>query len=121
MTVAKGARTARSNAQVWRNLVLVQATSGRQALRKAETIGKRTSGDAGGTLLLGGRPAQSLFVGIADAGLVDDRLMDGVEVMVRLADENPRAARRRKAPRAALLSRLQHETRQLHASRNEGR
>jgi len=118
MTVLKGGRTARSNAQVWRNLVLVQAQSGRQALKKAEAIGQRTSGDAGGTLLLDGQPAQSVFLGIADAGLVDDRLLDGVEVMVQLADENLRAARRRTVPRAALLSRLQHETRQLHASRN---
>jgi hypothetical protein len=113
MTVAKGARRATTSAQVWRNLVLVQATSGQQALRKAEAIGKRTSGDAGGTLLLGGQPAQSVFLGIADAGVVDDRLLDGVEVMVQLADEKPRAARRRTAPRAALLSRLRHETRQL--------
>lgn len=118
MTVAKGARQNGSSAtQVWRNLVLIQARSGAEALRKAEALGRSSEGDADGTLVLEGRPARAVFLGIADAGLVDYQLGDGVEVMFQLGGESPQAARRLARPRTALLTRLAHETRQLHASR----
>jgi hypothetical protein len=118
MTVPKGSRpNASSGTQVWRNLVLIQARTGAEALRKAEAIGRSSAGDADGTLLLEGRPARSVFLGIADAGLVDYQLGDGVEVMFQLGEESERVARRLARPRPALLARLMHETRQLHASR----
>ena len=118
MTVAKGGRqNASSGAQVWRNLVLIQARSGAEALRKAEALGRSSEGDADGTLVLEGRPARTVFLGIADAGLVDYQLGDGVEVMFQLGEESAQAARRLPRPRTALLTRLAHETRQLHASR----
>lgn len=118
MTVAKDGRRHRAGAQVWRNLVLIQARSGREALSKAEAIGRSASGDADGTLLLNGRPAKSVFMGIADAGLVDYQLGDGVEVMFQLAEERKSVPRKLARPRPALLARLVHETRQLHASRS---
>lgn len=118
MTVAKGRRQARAGSQVWRNLVLIQARNGREALSKAEALGRSASGDANGTLLLKGRPAKSVFLGIADAGLVDYQLGDGVEVMFQLAEEKRPMTRRLARPRPALLARLTHETRQLHASRS---
>lgn len=118
LTVAKnGRQSGSSGTQVWRNLVLIQARSGAEALRKAEAIGRSSQGDADGTLLLEGRPAKAVFLGIADAGLVDYRLGDGVEVMFQLGEESARVARRMAQPRQALLTRLAHETRQLHASR----
>jgi len=118
MTVAKGGRQNGSSAtQVWRNLVLIQARSGAEALRKAEAIGRSSEGDADGTLVLEGRPARTVFLGIADAGLVDYQLGDGVEVMFQLGEESPQVARRLARPRTALLTRLAHEARQLHASR----
>ena len=116
MTVAKGRRG--STSQVWRNLVLIQARSEREALIKAEAIGRSSAGDAGGTLLLGGQPAKSVFIGIADAGLVDYELGDGVEVMCELGQRAVRNARRLTRPRPALLARLAHEARQLKASRS---
>jgi hypothetical protein len=118
MTVAKGGRQHRAGSQVWRNLVLIQARTGREALSKAEAIGRSTSGDADGTLVLNGRPAKSVFMGIADAGLVDYQLGDGVEVMFQLAEERKTVARKLARPRPALLARLVHETRQLHSSRS---
>ena len=119
MTVVKGRRRdASARSQVWRNLVLVRARSEREALRKAEAIGRRSTGDAGGALLLNGQPAESIFVGIADAGLVDYELGDGVEVMFELGEQTQRGARRLARPRPALLARLAHETRQLRVSRS---
>jgi len=118
VTVAKGRRRPRPASQVWRNLVLVQARSGREALRKAEAIGRSSAGDAGGTLLLGGQPAESIFVGIADAGLVDYELGDGVEVMFELVQQARESDRRLARPRPALLVRMAHEARQLEASRS---
>jgi hypothetical protein len=117
VTVAKGRRGIGSASQVWRNLVLIQARSEREALNKAEAIGRSSAGDAGGTLLLNGQPAESIFVGIADAGLVDYELGDGVEVMFELGRQTSRSARRLARPRPALLARLAHEARQLKASR----
>ncbi len=114
-TVAKQGG-ARRGGQVWRNLVLIQARSGKEALSKAEAIGRSAAGDAGGTLVLDGRPARSVFVGVADAGLVDYQLGDGVEVMFQVAQEKKPVKLAR--PRPALLARLTHEARQLHASRS---
>lgn len=116
-TIAKGGRPSRAGSQVWRNLVLIQARNGREALSKAEAIGRSTAGDADGTLVLNGRPARAVFIGIADAGLVDYQLGDGVEVMFQLAEEK-KATRKLARPRPALLARLVHEARQLHASRS---
>lgn len=119
MTVGKGRRQrGLSRAQVWRNLVLIQARNGAEALSKAEAIGRSSTGDADGTLVLGGHPARTVFLGIADAGLVDYNLGDGVEVMFQLDGESTRGARRVAQTRPALLARLAHETRQLHASRS---
>jgi Domain of unknown function (DUF4288) len=119
MTVPKGhRRDASARSQVWRNLVLVRAGSEREALSKAEAIGRRSTGDAGGTLVLNGQPAESFFVGIADAGLVDYELGDGVEVMFEVGVQTRRGARGLARPRPALLARLAHETRQLKASRS---
>jgi hypothetical protein len=57
-------------------------------------------------------------VGIADAGLVDYQLGDGVEVMFQVGQERRGRARRLALPRPALLARLTHEARQLEASRS---
>lgn len=113
MTVAKGG--GRRGGQVWKNLVLVQARNGREALNKAEALGRSSAGDADGTLVLGGQPARSVFMGIEDAGLVDYQLGDGVEVMFQVTDSGK--ARKLAKPHPALLARLTHEARQLHASR----
>lgn len=120
MTVAKASlRNASAGSQVWRNLVLIQARNEREALAKAEAIGRSFAGDGEGALLLDGEPAESIFLGIADAGLVDYELGDGVEVMFELGHETQRGARRLARRRPALLARLAHEVRQLHASRSD--
>lgn len=120
MTVPKrNLRDASAKSQVWHNLVLVQARNEREALAKAEAIGQSRAGDGEGMLRLDGEPAESIFVGIADAGLVDYELGDGVEVMFELGQETQRGARSLARPRPALLARLAHEARQLHASRSD--
>ena len=116
MTIPKRGRPARADAHVWRNLVLVQARSADEALTKAEALGHSASGDADGALVLDGEPAEAVFVGIADAGLVDFRLADGVEVMVQMEPSSPRQARSLARARPSLLARLRHEAEQLRAS-----
>ncbi|HSB53555.1 MAG TPA: DUF4288 domain-containing protein [Gemmatimonadales bacterium] len=116
MTVPKRGRPGSGDAHVWRNLVLVQARSADEALAKAEAIGKSASGDAEGALLLDGQPAKSVFVGIADAGLVDFRLSDGVEVMFQMERQTARHARGLARARPSLIARLKHEAAQLRAS-----
>ena len=115
MTIPKRGRPA-SAAHVWRNLVLVQARSAEEALSKAEALGHSASGDAGGALVLNGKPAEAVFVGIADAGLVDFRLTDGVEVMFQMEQSTPRQARSLARTRPSLRARLEHEAAELRAS-----
>lgn len=114
MTVPK--RQARGAAQVWRNLVLVQARNAEEAIAKAETLGRSADGDANGGLLIDGKPARSTFVGVADAGLVDSTLSDGVEVMFQFERVRPEKARSLAGARPALLARLRHEASALKAS-----
>lgn len=119
-TVPRAGSPRPDSAEVWRSLVLVQARSGSEALQKAEALGRSANGDAEGALILDGRPAKSVFVGIADAGLVDERLSDGVEVMFRLDRGSSRQARGLARPRSELLARLKHELEQLRASDSDG-
>ena len=48
MTIPKRGRADAAGAQIWRNLVLVQARSADEALAKAEAIGRSAAGDADG-------------------------------------------------------------------------
>ncbi|MFN8653258.1 MAG: DUF4288 domain-containing protein [Gemmatimonadales bacterium] len=114
MTVPK--RQSRGAAQVWKNLVLVQARNAEEAIAKAEMLGRSAEGDAGGGLLIDGRPARSVFVGVADAGLVDSTLSDGVEVMFQFERARPTKARSLARARPALLARLRQEATALRAS-----
>jgi uncharacterized protein DUF4288 len=116
MTIPKRGRPASADAHVWRNLVLVQARTADEALTKAEALGRSASGDADGALLLNGEPAKAVFVGIADAGLVDFRLADGVEVMFQMEHGDRRRARSLARARPLLVARLKHEAEQLRAS-----
>lgn len=116
MTIPKRGRADAAGAQIWRNLVLVQARSADEALAKAEAIGRSAAGDADGALVLDGEPAKVVFVGIADAGLVDFRLSDGVEVMFQMEQDSPRRARSLARARPSLLRQLRHEAAQLKAS-----
>src|SRR5512143_3867577 len=116
MTIPKRGRATSADAHVWRNLVLVQARTAYEALTKAEALGRSTSGDADGALVLNGEPAKAVFVGIADAGLVDFRLTDGVEVMFQMEYGHSRQARSLARARPSLLARLKHEAEQLRAS-----
>lgn len=118
MTVPK--RQAESSAQVWRNLVLVQARNPEEAIAKAEALGRSVNGDAEGGLVIDGKPARSQFVGVADAGLVDSTLSDGVEVMFQLERTNRGRARSLARPRPALVARLRQEAAALRASRALG-
>ncbi len=114
MTVPK--RGGGANAQVWRNLVLVQAQSAEEALTKAEALGRSAAGDADGALVLNGQPAKAVFVGIADAGLVDFRLADGVEVMFQMEQNTSRRARSLARARPKLVAQLKHEAELFKAS-----
>lgn len=114
MTVPKS--QARSSAQVWRNLVLVQARNAEEAIAKAESLGRSADGDADGGLVIDGKPARSVFVGVADAGLVDSTLSDGVEVMFHFERIQRGKARSLARARPALVARLRQEAAALKAS-----
>lgn len=118
MTVPK--RQARGSAQVWRNLVLVQARNAEEAIAKAEAVGRSADGDADGGLVFDGKPARSVFVGVSDAGLVDSTLSDGVEVMFQFERVNQGKAMSLARARPALVARLRQEAAALKASQALG-
>jgi hypothetical protein len=70
--------------EIWKNLVLVEASDASEAYQKAVRLGKAEEGDCGGTLRLNGRPAKSIFLGLGGLGLVHEEISDGVEIMWKL-------------------------------------
>lgn len=70
--------------EVWKNLVIIKASSAEEAIKSAEEIGKAESGDCEGTLRLDGKPATTVFVGLAGIGLIHDEFEHGAELMWEL-------------------------------------
>lgn len=68
---------------VWENIVLVEAKSEKEALRKAETHGRAEEGDDDGSFRWGGKPARWVFMGVrklTECATLADRVEDGTEV-----------------------------------------
>jgi len=95
--------------EVWKNLVIVNGSTEREALRKAKAIGRSQAGDARGSLRLDGKPAICRFLGIADMGLIHDRLGDGAEIIWQLQRCAQHKAKALAADEAVLLSRAKKE------------
>ena len=95
--------------EVWKNLVIVNGSTEREALRKAKAIGRSQAGDARGSLRLDGKPATCRFLGIADMGLIHDKLGDGAEIIWQLQRCTLRNAKALAADETVLLSRAKKE------------
>jgi hypothetical protein len=94
MTVSKAeAHKPAVRTEVWKNLVLIQASDAKEAVEKAGKLGEAESGDCRGTLRLNGKPAITQFLGIADIGLVYDNPGDGIEILWQLRKCSQKTAR----------------------------
>ena len=84
ITIPKSKKGALSSVgEVWENLILIKAGNAEEAVSKAINLGESLEGDSKGTLLLDGEPAEAIFVGILDMGLVHEELADGCEILFR--------------------------------------
>jgi hypothetical protein len=95
--------------EVWKNLIIVNGYSEKEALRKAKKIGRSQAGDDLGSLRLDGKPAICRFLGIGGMGLVHDELGDGAEIIWQLKRCTQRRAMSMAQDEAVLLSRAKKE------------
>jgi len=95
--------------EVWQNLIIVQAGSESEALRKAEKIGRSEEGDSRGSLRLDGKPAICKFMGVASLGLIHEPLGDGTEITWTLKRCKQATALKLPRSRAALLAAAKKE------------
>jgi hypothetical protein len=104
-TVHKGKeRDPDARCEVWENLIILHASTPREALRKAEKIGRMDTGDCRDSLRLDGKPAVCKFMGVASLGLIHDGLVDGAEITWRLKRCKQSAVTKSVKPRAALIA-----------------
>lgn len=106
-------RDPNARCEVWENLIIVHARTPREALRKAEKIGRAEAGDCRGSLRLDGKPALCKFVGVSSLGLVHDGLVDGAEITWRLNRCKRSAATKSFPPRATLIAEAEKEFRHV--------
>ena len=111
----KDQKNTKGRCEVWENLVLIKAVDARQALSKAEKLGKADSGDSRGTLTLDGKPARQIFLGLSNIGLVHEKISDGAEITWRLKRTSWGKAKLLARNREILLKEL---VRELHPYQN---
>jgi hypothetical protein len=99
----------KARCEVWETLVILHASTPREALRKAEKIGRADAGDCRGSLRLDGKPAVCKFIGVASLGLVHDGLVDGAEITWRLKRCRQSAAIKSLTPRATVIADAEKE------------
>ena len=90
--------------EVWENLIILHARTPREALRKAERIGRGDAGDSRASLRLDGEPAVCKFMGVASLGLIHDGLIDGAEITWNLKRCKQATALKLPKARSALLA-----------------
>ena len=108
-------RDPNARCEVWENLIIVHARLPREALRKAERLGRADEGDCRCSLRLDGKPALCKFVGVASLGLIHDGLVDGAEITWRLKRCKQSAVTKSLKSRATLIAEAEKEFR--HAQR----
>lgn len=112
MTIAKDeAGDAEAECEVWKNLVIINASDELEALRKAQLIGAREEGDCDGTLRLRGKLAITRFLGIQDMGLIHEPFEDGAEILWNLEQITQERARALSADSPTILERVRQEMR----------
>ena len=107
-------RDPHASSEVWEHLIVLHARTPREALRKAEKIGRSEAGDCRGSLRLDGKPALCTFAGVASLGLVHDGLVDGAEITWRLKRCKQSTALKSVTPRATLIAEAEKEFRHVH-------
>ena len=93
-----------ASCEVWQNLIIIQASDEREALRKAEKVGRADARDCLGSLRLDGKPAVCKFMGVASLGLIHDPLEDGAEITWNLKRCKQATALKLAKPKARLLA-----------------
>ena len=99
----------KAKCEVWENLLVVHAGTPREALRKAERIGRAGAGDCRGSLRLDGKPALCKFLGVASLGVVHDGLVDGAEITWNLRRCTQATAAKLPKRSATLIAEAQKE------------
>ena len=99
----------KARCEVWENLIILHARTPREALRKAEKIGRADAGNCRGTLRLDGKPALCKFLGVASLGLIHDGLIDGAEITWRLKRCSQSAATKSLTSRATVIAEAEKE------------
>jgi hypothetical protein len=99
----------KAKCEVWENLIILHADTPREALHKAERIGRSNAGDCRGSLRLDGKPALCKFLGVASLGLVHDGFVDGAEITWRLKRCTRATAAKLPKPSATLIAEAQKE------------
>lgn len=95
MTVPKlKACNMEANVEVWKNLVILEASGVEEAVHKAYKIGLSAQGDCRGSLRLNGQPATVKFLGVGDMGVVHDGLEDGSEILWQIKKCRQRTAKK---------------------------
>jgi hypothetical protein len=109
-TVRKDSRRKpKARCEAWENLVIIRASNPKEALRKAEQIGKESAGDCDGTLRLFGKPAWQHFLGVRSIGVIHEKLQDGAEITWNLKQTTFSKAKKSIRPKVQLLRELSKE------------
>lgn len=95
--------------ELWRNLIIVRATTARQAVAKALRVGAEAEGDCRGTLRINGKPGLTKFFGVEAMGVIHENLEDGSEILWQLRECRQETARRLVKRRADLISSIESE------------
>lgn len=98
-----------SKVEVWKNLVIVKASTAEEAILSAEEIGRFESGDCDGTLRLDGKPAVTEFVGLGGIGLIHEDFAHGAEIMWEMHRGNKKSVESLVKDRSSLLENLKAE------------
>jgi hypothetical protein len=110
MTVQKAKlHNAETIVEIWKNLVVVQASTYEEAISKATEFGLREQGDDRGSLRLDGKPALRKFLGIGNMGLCHDGIEDGAEISWELIRCRHHNAKKLTKSKGEIISRLKKE------------
>ena len=107
-------RDPEARCEVWENLIILHATTPREAIQKAERIGRAEAGDCNGSLRLDGKPATCKLIGVASLGLIHDGLVDGAEITWRLKRCKQSTLAKSLKSRATLVAEAEKEFRHVY-------
>lgn len=107
----KDMRRPNSRVDLWKNLVIIEASKPEIALRKAQALGKMTAKHSSVGMVWNSDPAKMQFLGITSMGRIHGELKDGVEITWNSQICSLSRSTRFVSPPAELLERLKGEGR----------